>query len=88
VSKGGALGASKVGKDSICEVVMIRKTSGGYKVLSEKGKNLGGPYKTVHKGYWAISSRRRRVVRGPKPPITANTISMLQAMKINTPTLP
>jgi hypothetical protein len=25
---------------------MIRKTSGGYKVLSEKGKNLGGPYKT------------------------------------------
>ncbi len=25
---------------------MIRKTSGGYKVLSEKGKNLGGPYKS------------------------------------------
>ena len=26
---------------------MIRKTRGGYKVLSEKtGKNLGGPYKT------------------------------------------
>jgi hypothetical protein len=25
---------------------MIRKTAGGYKVLSEKGKNLGGPYKT------------------------------------------
>lgn len=26
---------------------MIRKTSGGYKVLSEKtGKSLGGPYKT------------------------------------------
>jgi len=25
---------------------MIRKTSGGYKVLSEKGKNLGGSYKT------------------------------------------
>ena len=25
---------------------MIRKTSAGYKVLSEKGKNLGGPYKT------------------------------------------
>jgi hypothetical protein len=25
---------------------MIRKTSGGYKVLSEKGKNLGGPYRT------------------------------------------
>jgi hypothetical protein len=24
---------------------MIKKTSGGYKVLSEKGKNLGGPYK-------------------------------------------
>ena len=25
---------------------MIRKTSGGYKVLSEKGENLGGPYKS------------------------------------------
>ena len=25
---------------------MIRKVKGGYKVLSEKGKNLGGPYKT------------------------------------------
>jgi hypothetical protein len=25
---------------------MIRKVGGGYKVLSEKGKNLGGPYKS------------------------------------------
>ena len=25
---------------------MIVKTSQGYKVKSEKGKNLGGPYKT------------------------------------------
>jgi len=25
---------------------MIRKVKEGYKVLSEKGKNLGGPYKT------------------------------------------
>jgi hypothetical protein len=25
---------------------MIKKVSGGYKVLSEKGKSLGGPYKT------------------------------------------
>jgi hypothetical protein len=25
---------------------MIKKASNGYKVLSEKGKNLGGPYKT------------------------------------------
>jgi hypothetical protein len=25
---------------------MIRKTSCGYKVVSEKGKNIGGPYKT------------------------------------------
>lgn len=25
---------------------MIKKTSGGYKVVSEKGKNLGGPYKS------------------------------------------
>jgi hypothetical protein len=25
---------------------MIKKTADGYKVLSEKGKNLGGPYKS------------------------------------------
>jgi hypothetical protein len=25
---------------------MIKKTTRGYKVLSEKGKNLGGPYKS------------------------------------------
>jgi hypothetical protein len=25
---------------------MIRKVEGGYKVVSSKGKNLGGPYKT------------------------------------------
>lgn len=25
---------------------MIRKVKGGWKVLSESGKNLGGPYKT------------------------------------------
>ena len=25
---------------------MIRKVAGGYKVVSHKGKNLGGPYKT------------------------------------------
>lgn len=25
---------------------MIRKVKKGYKVLSEKGRNLGGPYKT------------------------------------------
>jgi hypothetical protein len=28
------------------EGIMIKKAEGGYKVLSEKGKNLGGPYKT------------------------------------------
>lgn len=27
-------------------VDMIRKVKGGYKVLSKKGKTLGGPYKT------------------------------------------
>ena len=26
---------------------MIAKTKEGYKVLSSKGKNLGGPYKTL-----------------------------------------
>ena len=25
---------------------MIRKVKGGYKVVSKKGKNLGGPYKS------------------------------------------
>jgi hypothetical protein len=25
---------------------MIKKSEGGYKVVSEKGKNLGGPYKS------------------------------------------
>ena len=25
---------------------MIRKTKSGYKVVSHKGKNLGGPYKS------------------------------------------
>ncbi len=25
---------------------MIRKVKGGYKVVSSKGRNLGGPYKT------------------------------------------
>jgi len=28
------------------EAAMIRKTKEGYRVLSEKGKNLGGPYKS------------------------------------------
>jgi hypothetical protein len=26
---------------------MIKKVKGGYQVLSSKGKNLGGPYKTA-----------------------------------------
>jgi len=34
------------GRNPIREQVMIKKVAGGYKVLSEKGKNLGGPYKT------------------------------------------
>jgi hypothetical protein len=25
---------------------MIQKVKGGYRVLSEKGRNMGGPYKT------------------------------------------
>jgi hypothetical protein len=28
---------------------MIKKTAGGYRVVSEKGKNLGGPYKSKKK---------------------------------------
>jgi hypothetical protein len=34
------------GLDSAKEESMIRKTKEGYRVLSEKGKNLGGPYKS------------------------------------------
>jgi hypothetical protein len=30
----------------IREVNVIKKVSGGYKVVSKKGKNLGGPYKS------------------------------------------
>jgi hypothetical protein len=30
----------------VVEDVMIKRVHGGYKVVSEKGKNLGGPYKT------------------------------------------
>jgi hypothetical protein len=26
---------------------MIRKVKGGYKVVSHKGRNLGGPYRTL-----------------------------------------
>jgi hypothetical protein len=33
-------------KSDLQEANMIRKVKGGYKVTSEKGKNLGGPYKT------------------------------------------
>lgn len=36
---------------------MIRKVAGGYQVLSEKGKNLGGPYKT----YEEAQKRLRQV---------------------------
>jgi hypothetical protein len=33
-------------KSDLPEADMIRKVKSGYKVMSEKGKNLGGPYKT------------------------------------------
>lgn len=36
---------------------MIRKTKGGYKVTSESGKNLGGPYKSK-----AAAAKRLRQV--------------------------
>ncbi len=36
---------------------MIKKVKEGYKVLSEKGKNLGGPYKTRE----AAAKRLRQV---------------------------
>lgn len=36
---------------------MIKKVSGGFQVVSEKGKNLGGPYKTRE----AAAKRLRQV---------------------------
>lgn len=29
------------------EAILIKRGKGGYRVLSSKGKNLGGPYKTL-----------------------------------------
>jgi hypothetical protein len=29
------------------EGIVIKKVKGGYKVVSSKGRNLGGPYKTI-----------------------------------------
>jgi len=31
---------------SLKEGAMIKKVKGGYRVLSSKGRNMGGPYKT------------------------------------------
>jgi phosphosulfolactate synthase (CoM biosynthesis protein A) len=39
------------------EAHMIKKVKGGYKVLSEKGKNMGGPYKSK-----AAAAKRLRQV--------------------------
>ncbi|HEY1865641.1 MAG TPA: hypothetical protein VGG55_01125 [Candidatus Acidoferrales bacterium] len=36
---------------------MIKKVKGGYKVMSEKGKNMGGPYKSK-----AAAAKRLRQV--------------------------
>lgn len=39
-----------IAKDRLLEgrrLVMIKKLREGYQVLSSKGKNLGGPYKTL-----------------------------------------
>jgi hypothetical protein len=33
--------------DCAGEVAMIKKVKGGYQVVSSKGKNLGGPYKSL-----------------------------------------
>jgi hypothetical protein len=39
------------------ESAMIRKVRGGYQVISSKGRNLGGPYKTV-----ALAKKRLRQI--------------------------
>lgn len=36
---------------------MIKKVNGGFQVVSHKGKNLGGPYKTL-----ALAKKRLRAV--------------------------
>ena len=41
---------------------MIRKVKAGYKVVSSKGKNLGGPYKTEEEA----KKRLRQVESKPK----------------------
>ncbi len=42
----GKVGQVPSGHRKVSVIRMIKKVSGGYRVLSEKGKNLGGPYKT------------------------------------------
>jgi hypothetical protein len=42
----GAPANHKNRRSFLRRLVVIKKVAGGYKVLSEKGKNLGGPYKT------------------------------------------
>jgi hypothetical protein len=53
--RGFSAGVESLGKDALRSVAgrlqeggtaMIKKVAGGYQVLSSKGKNLGGPYKT------------------------------------------
>lgn len=38
--------ASRLAQGLWQEDAMIKKVKGGYKVLSESGKNMGGPYKS------------------------------------------
>jgi len=49
---------------------MIKKVKGGYKVLSSKGKNLGGPYKTLEEAKKRLrqvdSSNTARADRRPR----------------------
>jgi|HubBroStandDraft_2_1064218.scaffolds.fasta_scaffold35393_2 hypothetical protein len=45
-SNSARLGQVPSGHSKVRVIRMIKKVSGGYSVLSEKGKNLGGPYKT------------------------------------------
>jgi hypothetical protein len=41
---------------------MIKKVKEGYKVLSEKGKNLGGPYKSK------AEAEKQRLIQARKAP--------------------
>jgi hypothetical protein len=57
--------------------------------LGPRRRNIAPPTDTRDLSTQAeIASSRIRLVRGPKPPMTANTISIAAAMNVKTPVVP